>query len=200
MRYFKLFTLVLLTAISHSSFAQLPDDAKDISPLLIGEEIPDITLVNTSNVSTNLQDVFKQQPTVLVFYRGGWCPYCNAHLKDLAAAESEILKAGYQIVAVSPDEPEQLNITADKKDVKYTLLSDGDGSLTRAMGIAFKAPDKKWKSNQLQKYSGGKNTGFLPVPSVFVVDKKGKILFEYIAPNYAHRMSADLLLAVLKSL
>lgn len=189
--------LNLFTALT---FAQLPQTPNDISPLLIGEKIPEVSLLNSENKTINLKDLFKEKPTVLIFYRGGWCPYCNAHLGKIGEAENEILELGYQVIAVSPDEPARLTNTADKKDLKYTLLSDGDGTLMNYMGIAFKAPDKKWKTNQLQKHSGGKNKGILPVPSIFVVDKKGVILFEYIAPDYTHRMEAELLIAVLKSL
>lgn len=186
--------------ITINAIAQLPENAENISPLLIGERVPEIELLNTGGRKENLAELFREKPTVLIFYRGGWCPYCTAHLGKIAEAEEEILKLGYQVIAISPDEPERLNTTINKKDLKYTLLSDGDGTLTQFMGIAYQAPDKKWKTNQLQKHSGGRNAGFLPVPSIFVVDKKGVIKFEYIAPDYTHRMEADLLIAVLKAL
>jgi len=191
---------VLITCLTLTGFAQFAEDATSISPLLIGETIPDITLVNTDNQPVQLHDVFRYKPTVLIFYRGGWCPYCNAHLSKIAEIEDDIIKAGYQVVAVSPDAPENLNVTIDKKELKYTLLSDGEGKLSTAVGIAFKAPGSKWKTNQLQKHSGGKNPGYLPVPSVFVVDKNGDIMFEYINPNYRHRLDGKLLMAVLNAL
>lgn len=196
----KYLLLLTLTWTTLPAFAQFAEDAHSISPLLIGETIPDISLVNTDNKAVQLHDIFKEKPTVLIFYRGGWCPYCNAHLSKMAEIEDDIIKAGYQVVAVSPDAPENLNLTIDKKEFKYTLLSDGEGKLTTAVGIAFKAPDSKWKTNQLQKHSGGKNPGYLPVPSVFVVDKKGDIMFEYINPNYKHRLEGKLLMAVLNAL
>lgn len=196
----KYLLLLALTWTTLPVSAQFAEDAHSISPLLIGENIPDISLVNTDNKIVQLHDIFKEKPTVLIFYRGGWCPYCNAHLSKMAEIEDDIIKAGYQVVAVSPDAPENLNLTVDKKELKYTLLSDGEGKLTNAVGIAFKAPDSKWKTNQLQKHSGGKNPGYLPVPSVFVVDKKGDIMFEYINPNYKHRLEGNLLMAVLNAL
>jgi peroxiredoxin len=66
------------------------------------------------------------------------------------------------------------------------------------MGIAFKAPERS--AARLFDYSGGLNEGYLPVPSVFIVDTSGKIAFEYINPDYKTRISADLLLAVLEQL
>ncbi|WP_426330139.1 hypothetical protein [Pedobacter sp. R-06] len=40
----------------------------------------------------------------------------------------------------------------------------------------------------------------LPVPSVFILDKKGKILFEYINPDITQRLSAPLLKAAATAL
>jgi hypothetical protein len=66
------------------------------------------------------------------------------------------------------------------------------------MGIAFEARERNLE--KLLRYSDGSNTGFLPVPSVFITDPGGLILFEYINPNYKTRMSARLLIAVLQNL
>jgi peroxiredoxin len=135
---------------------------------------------------------------VLIFYRGGWCPFCNDHLREIGQKETDILALGYQIVAVSPDKVEKLKDIEQMDDINYRLFSDSAGQLTRAAGIAFKAPERY--TQRLLDWSDGKNTGFLPVPSLFVLDQKGEIQFEYINPKYKKRMSGELLLAVLKVL
>lgn len=189
-----------LLMINYSAYSQIAADASSISPILVGEKIPEMTLVDTDNQPTALSSLIKQKPTVMIFYRGGWCPYCNAHLSKIAEIEDDIIKAGYQVIAISPDEPKQLNITLDKKELKYTLLSDADGKFTQAMGIAFKAKNTERKRAQLQKYSGGKNPGYLPVPSVFVINTKGEVMFEHINPKYSQRIESKLLMAVLNAL
>jgi peroxiredoxin len=178
--------------------AQIPERAEDICPLLNGETIPDASLTAPDGNSHQISGIIGTKPTVLLFYRGGWCPYCNAHLAEIQEIEAEIIQLGYQIVAVSPDSPENLQQTDEKQKLNYSLYSDADGTFTKGIGIAFKAPERM--SDRLTKYSDGKNEGILPVPSVFVVDTSGKILFEYINPDYRTRMSASLLLAVLKEL
>lgn len=178
--------------------AQVPEKAEDISPLLIGEKVPDVVLKASDGSNQRLHNIFGQKPTVLLFYRGGWCPYCNSHLAEIREAESEVLKLGYQIVAVSPDSPENLNETDEKHNLGYSLYSDGGGELTKAIGIAFKATEKY--TGMLSEKSDGLNKGFLPVPAVFIVDKSGHIQFEYINPDYKTRLSAGLLLAVLNEL
>ncbi len=191
--------ILLFSGITGStSSAQIPGKAEDISPLLYGEVIPEALLTAPDGSKQSLSALINKKPTVLLFYRGGWCPYCNTHLAEIQKAEGEIIRLGYQIVAVSPDSPENLKGSADKNQLKYDLYSDGDGKLTKAMGIAFQAPERS--TEMLKKWSGGANEGFLPVPSVFVVDTSGIIKFEYINPDYKTRLSSDLLLAVLKAL
>ena len=190
--------LALLVVIGFQSYAQVADKAEDISPLLIGEVFPDVLLKSQEASEHSILNILSKKPTIVLFYRGGWCPYCNAHLAEIQEAESEILELGYQIVAISPDTPENLTITDDKNKINYSLYSDSDGKLIKAIGIAFKAPEKY--GPMLSKKSGGLNEGFLPVPSAFILDTSGKILFEYINPDYDTRLSSSLLIAVLKNL
>jgi len=190
-----LFGLIL---IFFSISAQIPEKAEDISPLLIGEIIPDAVLKAPDASDHSLLGILSEKPTVILVYRGGWCPYCNMHLADIQGAESEIIELGYQIVAISPDSPENLQLSDEKNKLDYSLFSDGDGTFMKALGIAFKASDRNIE--KLKKNSAGLNEGYLPVPSVFVVDTSGLIEFEYINPNYKTRLGADFLLAVLKVL
>lgn len=195
----KILSFVLL-AIGLMVNAQndLPKSATDAAPLLIGEKIPNITLKTIDNNSVSLETLFSKKKTVLVFYRGGWCPYCNLHLAALAEAEKELLDLGYQIIAISPDSPKNLKATEEKDKVNYLLLSDSTGELAKAMGIAFQAPGNY--KTILAKGSDGMNSTFLPIPSVFIVNLAGEIDFEHITPDYKHRISNDLLVAAAKSL
>lgn len=194
----QLILIVALMIIGIQTYAQLPEKATDISPLLIGEIIPDAVLKNPDGIEVTMSNVLSLKPTVIMFYRGGWCPYCNRHLAAIQEAESEIIELGYQILAISPDAPKNLQATHEKNQLNYSLYSDSDGTFSKAIGIAFKAPEKY--TNRLSEKSDGLNEGFLPVPSVFVVDTAGKIIFEYINPDYKTRLTSPLLIAVLKNL
>lgn len=178
--------------------AQVGKNATDVRPLLIGESVPDLNVTSAEGHREKLSVIANGKPTVLLFYRGGWCPYCNLHLSDIRTVEDKIINLGYQIIAISPDSPENLNVTIEKDKLNYRLYSDSSGELTEAMGIAFKAPERSL--DRLLDYSAGRNPGFLPVPSVFVLNSEGKIVFEYVNPDYKIRLSGKLLLAVLENL
>lgn len=191
------FLLLILFTVS-SLTAQVPEKAEDISPLLIGETLPDTKLLNTDGVEVNLQNILKQKLSVLVFYRGGWCPYCNRQLAALSDVESEIIELGYQIIAVSPDHFEMLKSTEESSKVQYQLYADVDARFIQALGIGFETPEKA--KGYIFKKTTKEASDVLPVPTVMIVDTKGKILFEYINPDYSKRISPELLMANLKAL
>jgi len=174
--------------------AGVPLKPEDVSPLLIGEQIPILKLPKSSGELFDLNKSVAKTPTILVFYRGGWCPYCSKQLAGLQEIEKDLTKMGYQIIAISTDSPDNLSKTMDKQKLSYTLLSDADLAASKRFGIAFKSP--KSYDKFLPETSGGKNVDkLLPVPSVFILNKKGMILFEYINPNITQRLSAPLLKA-----
>lgn len=193
------FTLMIFMIINSSgSYAQIAAKAEDICPLLIGETIPNADLLDAEGKSVKLKTIINQMPSVLVFYRGGWCPYCNKQLSGLAAIEKDIIKLGYQIIAISPDEFLNLKNTEQTDSINYKLFADPNARLIQDIGIAYKTPllAKAYISSKTK----GKVTDILPVPTVMIIDTKGDILFEYINPNYKVRLSPEVLLAVLKSI
>lgn len=195
-----LFITLLFTGITTMLFSQseIATDPTAIAPLLIGEKIPNITLSHVSGKKINLLELAAQKPSVIVFYRGGWCPYCNLHLSELQTIEPDIIKAGYQIIAISPDSPESLQASISKNKLNYLLLSDNHTEASRGFGLAFQAPERY--SEMLSKASAEQNKNVLPVPAVFVINPAGEILFEHINPDYKKRLKGSLLLVVLKEL
>jgi peroxiredoxin len=179
--------------------ATIPAKPTDISPLLIGESIPAVVVPDASGKSYNLNLMVSKKPTILVFYRGGWCPFCNKELAGLQAIQGDLVKMGYQLIAISTDSPENLARSIGKHQLSYTLLSDSDLGISKQFGIAFKAPMAY--GNILAEGSNGKNVDkLLPVPSVFILDQKGVIQFEYINPDFKQRIGPDLLQSVAAAL
>ncbi|GAA4822304.1 peroxiredoxin-like family protein [Algivirga pacifica] len=187
------------TALGTAQETNVPMKAEDVSPLLISEEVPDKQLKDIEGNTVSLKQLVKGENTIIVFYRGGWCPYCNRQLSGLGAISSDLIAKGYQILAISPDRPEELQKSMEKHDLNYTLLSDATMEVARAFGISFKVSDgtvKKYKTFGINlEEASGEAHHELPVPSVFFVNAKGEIGFEYVSPNYKQRISPELLKA-----
>lgn len=196
-------TLLLWASLLIQLLAQVPNDPNLVRPALIGSSIPDVEMKKLDGSGIALSDVVKGKKTILVFYRGGWCPYCNKQLAGLAKASPQLQKMGYEIVGISPDSPEFLNDLREGQSVPYTLLSDDDMEASKTMGLAYKLDDvtvTKYKSMglDLEARSGHKHH-LLPVPAVYFVNEEGKIVFSYVNPDYKVRIQSDVLLSVAKS-
>jgi peroxiredoxin len=119
-------------------------------------------------------------------------------LGRLQKIEPQLIDLGYQIIAISPDNPEKMNKYVKKKEYKYRLLSDSKMIAAKAFGIAFRVDDKTYRKLKLFTIDLEKKSGephhLLPVPSVFVLGKDGIIKFEYVNPDYKVRLEEEKLL------
>jgi len=170
-----------------------------INPLMIGQSIPESELKTTDGEMFNLKHAVEKQKIVLIYYRGGWCPYCNVHLKQLEEIEPKLRELGYRIIAVSADKPSNVQQSIDKDQLTYTLLSDASMKTAEAFGIAFKVDKPTLKkldsyNIDLEEASGQKHH-MLPVPSVFLIGTDGIIDFVYANPDYKVRLEPEVLLA-----
>lgn len=179
--------------------ADYAEEASGITPVLTGTRIPSAEIKTVDGESKNIRNLVQTKPTVLIFYRGGWCPFCNKHLAELQQIEDDLINMGYQVLAISADRPEKLKESIQKHDIDYTLLSDSPMNATKAFGLAFKVDDstiQRYKENglDLEEASGYKHH-LLPVPAVFLVDTEGLIRFQYVNPDYKTRIKSKVLLA-----
>jgi peroxiredoxin len=179
------------------------DRAENVKPLLPGMSIPQFTAKNSQGESLEFSPNNLTKPFVLSFYRGGWCPYCNAHLGEMRKAEDALVDMGFDVYFISADRPEILisSLKDDelRKEIDYKLLSDADMSVSKAFGIAFKVDDATFKKYQewgldLEVASGHKHH-LLPAPSTYLVGQNGVIQFQYTNPDYKIRLAPSILLA-----
>ena len=191
-------TIFFYGVIMAQNSGRVSNSAEEVCPIKIGAEIPDAIIKTLDHKEISIREIIDGKKSIIIFYRGGWCPYCNLHLSDLQNVENDLVKLGYKLIAISMDKPENLIATVDKHTLKYDLYSDSEAEVCKAFGIAFKVEDEY--VNKLKEFgmdievSSGKNHHILPVPSVFIVDDKGIIKFEYVNPDYKERISGKLLL------
>ena len=194
----------LMLASTLSVAEELPNAPDKVQPILLSLKMPDANVQSLQGKAISLSAVAAGKPMILVFYRGGWCPYCNVQLSDLRLIQKQTDALGYQMVGISPDTPKELNLTLDKQKLQYTLISDSKANAMRAFGIAYRLDDKtveKYKQYDidLDRSSGEKHHG-LPVPSVFIIDAQGIVQFSYINPDYKARVPSSVVLAAAEAI
>ena len=147
----------------------------------------------------NLQKALKKGAVILVFYRGQWCPFCNKQLSQLQDSLPQIEAKGATLVAVSPEQLENITKTVGKTKAVYPILHDEDLKIMKAYDVAFKVDNatiEKYKTYGIDfDNANGNNGASLPVPAVYIIDKKGKIVFKSFDTDYRKRVSVATILA-----
>lgn len=193
----------LSVILSLSSYAQEP--MYDICPVKNSTEVPSAKVYQVNGEEVDLKEYVGNKKAILVFYRGGWCPYCMRHLSALQEVKSEIDDMGFELIAITPDNFSQLDSSIKRsKGTEYKLFSDKDISAITAFGIGWKVSDEQY-SKYKEKYKldlewwSGSEHHVLPVPSVFIINE-GNIKFQHVDPKYSQRLSPELLLSFLKAI
>lgn len=104
---------VLLTAFMATCVCAQESVSEINESPAIGDPFPHFQLTDTEHQSIDLYNFLQNQPILLIYYRGGWWPYCNLQLGHLLEIEAEMIALGYRIIAVSPDRPAELSKTSD---------------------------------------------------------------------------------------
>ena len=198
--------LILVLFMGFSVLIMAADDredihasAEDVQPLLVGMKAPDFTVLDVENGAVRFVSGQQENPVVLTFYRGGWCPYCNLHLSELRLAEEQLKAMGFDIWFISIDKPELLLASLDDPDIGYTVYSDSALNATRAFGLAFRVDDElneRYLSYDIDlERASGENHHVLPAPATYIIGRDGIINFAYINPDYKVRLHPNVLLA-----
>jgi peroxiredoxin len=157
-----------------------------------GSRLPDGNLLDVAGRPTTLAGTLAGQPAVIVFYRGGWCPYCNIALRTYQAQLVPALaERGIPLIAISPQTPDGSLSTKESKELTFTVLSDPGNQLARQLGI-LTAPSEGVRQAQLQlgldlTQVNADGTAGLPMPTVIIADAGGIIRWIDVHPDYTTR-------------
>lgn len=170
-----------------------------------GQPAKDFTLNNAAGVPVNLFEQLSSGPVVLTFYRGGWCPFCNIQLRAYQAVLPEIEALGGQLIAVSPQSPDNTLAQQEKEALRFQVLSDTNGLAASAYRVLFEVPlyvqevmAHKLRIN-LAEYNAA-DRWHLPVPSTFLIDGSGVIRSAYVNPDFMKRLEPHDIVEQLKKL
>ncbi len=169
-----------------------------------GDRFPDAVLPDHTGRAVRIAERLASGPLVISFYRGGWCPYCNLELRAYDGALDLLRLAGGDLIAVSPERPDNVSVTIGKNDLRFPVLSDTDGRLADALGIRFDMEDEivalyRKFGHDLPTHNGDGRWA-LPVPATYVVDRDGVIALAHIDPDYRNRLDPQEAIAVLRQL
>ncbi|MDH4108328.1 MAG: redoxin domain-containing protein [Gammaproteobacteria bacterium] len=178
--------------------------AAAITPLRAGDPAPAFELRTVNDQAWRFEPDRLERPTVLISFRGGWCPYCNLHLSELRHVIPDLRADGFDVLFLSGDAPAQLyaglqqETQQDIDGLDYTILSDAGIEAALAFGTAFRTGEglNDYLDEKAYDYAGSSIARYsaLSVPYVYIVDTSGTIVFDFVEPDYKVRLPADKLM------
>jgi len=171
----------------------------------VGDRVPPFTLPAAGGGTVVLEELLRDGPAVLVFFRFAGCPACNLSLpyyqRNLYSALRDL---GATLIAISPQVPERLVEIRDRHGLEFTIASDRDNALGRHFGIVFTADAPSQQAMRDKGVSLGDITGTgtweLPMPAVIVVAQDGSVRFADISPDWLVRTEAEPVLDAVRAL
>lgn len=158
----------------------------------VGTVLPDAELLDAHGASTTLSAAVGGQRSVVVFYRGAWCPYCNIALSVYQEQLlPELAGRGVTLVAVSPQKPDGSLTMAQKNSLAFAVVSDPVNALASRLGILTRpSPDARAAQLQLgldltTVNSDGTDT--LPMPATVILDRDRTVRWIDVHPDYTTR-------------
>lgn len=171
----------------------------------IGERAPEFNLPSAKGESVLLSQLQTKGSVVVTFYRGSWCPYCNLQLRAMYSRLDEIHSLGAQLVAISPEVPDESLSKTEIDDMTFPVLSDQDAKVAQQFGVAWEVPEvilqhmRNDRNLDLSDINNG-NGSVLPIPATFIIDRDGIVQWRFIEVDYRMRAEPDDIIAVLKGL
>ncbi len=167
----------------------------------VGDYAPEFKLINAVGKEVSLYDELEKGPVVLVWYRGGWCPYCNLQLQHIQRKLAEIAEAGGQVIAISPELPDKTMTTKERHMLQFQVLSDVNNHVADRYRLAYTVPDYVVDhydlSSKLNAHNGD-DENRLPLAVTYVVGKNGVVEYAFLDADYKNRATPEEIISVLR--
>jgi peroxiredoxin len=171
--------------------------------LNLGSKAIDFTLSNANGDSINLYKLLENGPVILTWYRGGWCPYCNLTLRYLQQTIPDFRQYNAQLVALSPEIPDQSLSTKEKNELDFEVLSDIDNEVGLDYGVVYTLPQEIAERYEdgfgLSNYNGN-DKAQLPLAATYLIGKDGIVKYAFLNADYRERAEPKEIIEVLKGL
>jgi peroxiredoxin len=172
--------------------------------LKAGDRVPEFRLPDARGGLVRLKNLLTKGPVVLSFYRGGWCPYCNLELRALQKALPEITALGANLVAISPQTPDESLSTAEKNELAFSVLSDVGSMTAKVLGIVFDLAEELrpiyTRFGHALPDKNGDESWVLPMPATYVIDRNGTVALAFVDVDYRNRLEPAEIIAALRAI
>ncbi len=170
----------------------------------VGDAAPDFTLPDQHGTMVRLADRVALGPLVLLFFRGGWCPFCTLTLRAYQAALPAMHGEGADLLAITPQPATSCSAVAERDLLAFPVLSDHGNAVADAYGVAYElAPALRSLYARLGHDLPRLNrTGNwrVPLPATFIIGTDGRVAHADVQPVAHRRMEPSAVIRALEHL
>jgi peroxiredoxin len=171
----------------------------------IGTVLPDAELLDVHGMATTLYAVAGDSSSVLVFYRGAWCPFSN---DALSIYQQQLLpqlaERGINLVAISAQKPDGSLIMQQRHGLAFTVVSDPGNTIAARLGILTQ-PSEKCRAAQVRlgldlTNVNADGTAALPMPATVILGTSHTVRWIDVHPGYGPRTEPQQIISALDHL
>lgn len=183
-------------------------ETNDLTHPVSGDNAPMFVLPDENGNQVNLEEILKDGPVILSFFKGDFCSYCDLELKALQRALPQFQKYGAVLVGISPHTVSISYDLKEQKNLSYSILSDTGNEIAEKFGLRFKMAQElvdtfaSFGLDDMATVFGesGENTTTVPIPGTFVIGMNGEIVFAFVDSDHTKRAEPADIVACLMSL
>jgi peroxiredoxin len=105
-----------------------------------GDAFPSLDVTPVDGAPFTLSDALRGSFAVILFYRGSWCPYCNAQLRAFERSREALDALGAKIVALSVDDEATTRELVAKHHLGFPVGHSADARAIAELTGAFVNP------------------------------------------------------------
>jgi peroxiredoxin len=184
--------------------AEYRADAAAAHPLGVGDHAPDFKLSDAEGNQHGLAQYLARGPVLLLFFRGGWCPYCTLTLRAYEELAPEFRQAGGTVLALSPQKASRAAVVQESNCISFPILVDCKNRVATEYGVLGQArPMTRQVFGKVGCNIPEENNAedwMLPRASEFLIDTSGIIRMAHVSPVSYERTEPREALATLRAL
>jgi peroxiredoxin len=139
-----------------------------------GTSFPSLSITPPGSPALTLPDALAGDFGVVLFFRGSWCPYCNAQLRAFQRASDSLAEAGIKVAALSVDDEPTTVELIKKLGLTFLVGHSADARAVAELTGAFVNPDPVYLQS----------TGF-------VLDPAGKVVVSVYSSGAIGRLTPE---------
>ncbi len=159
---------------------------REVNPQLqLGQKLPVVSARDLGGNMVSTADL-AGTPTLLMFFRGNWCPFCTTQVQQLARRYRELNERGVRLIFVSPQPADLTRRVAESLNVAIEFWVDTDCNAAAGLGLL--------QHDGVPVGLRGRYGRDTVLPTTILLDAEARVIYSDETDNYRVRPRPEIFL------